>query len=311
MGKRALVISSGGSKGAYAGGIIEYLMLKNTWDIFIGSSTGSLIAPLVASGDIVHLKEWYTSISSDKIYSRDPFIIKSSNNGNFKFTINHINIILNLILHGRKTLGNTKKLRGIISDVFTKSHFDFITNNDKDVQVCVTNLTTKNLEVKSIKDSDYDDFCDWIWASTCAPPFMSIVEKNNCEYVDGGVMRAVPIKEAVIAGASEIDVIVLNQETQNNSIEKVRNVLHLIQMITKAMLLKTQYDDLDLFRLIKEIKIEEEIKLNIYYTGRDLTNNSLLFDSNLMKQWWSEGYDYAEKGNNLCFLLNKNSIKKI
>ena len=43
--KKALVISGGGSKGAFAGGVAEYLLKekKNTYDIFLGTSTGSLM----------------------------------------------------------------------------------------------------------------------------------------------------------------------------------------------------------------------------------------------------------------------------
>lgn len=311
MCKKALVVSSGGSKGAYAGGIIEYLMQKKNWDIFVGSSTGSLISSMIACGDISHLKEHYTNISPNKIYTRDPFIIKSSNNGIFKFSINHFNIILNLIMYGKKTLGNTYNLRLLISEVFTENHFNFVINSDKDIIICVTNLTTRSLETKSIKDFNYIDFCDWIWASTCAPPFMSIVEKNNFEYVDGGVIRAVPIKEAIIAGATEIDAIVLNEKENKYPIEKVRNALHLIQMISRTMLLKNQEEDLDLSKLKKEIKIEEDIRLNIYHTHRDLTNNSLLFDKQLMNQWWEEGYLHAEGGNYSSFIISRNHIKEL
>ena len=42
---RALVISGGGSKGAFAGGVAQYLMeeLKYKYDLFLGTSTGSLL----------------------------------------------------------------------------------------------------------------------------------------------------------------------------------------------------------------------------------------------------------------------------
>ena len=43
--KKALVISGGGSKGAFAGGVAQYLMKKEkrSYDLFIGTSTGSLM----------------------------------------------------------------------------------------------------------------------------------------------------------------------------------------------------------------------------------------------------------------------------
>jgi len=62
---RALVISGGGSKGAFAGGIAEYLITvcKNDYDLFVGTSTGSLLIPLLSIGEISKLKEVYTSVN--------------------------------------------------------------------------------------------------------------------------------------------------------------------------------------------------------------------------------------------------------
>ena len=42
---RAMVISGGGSKGAFAGGVAQYLMqgLDYKYDLFLGTSTGSLL----------------------------------------------------------------------------------------------------------------------------------------------------------------------------------------------------------------------------------------------------------------------------
>ena len=43
--KKALVISGGGSKGAFAGGVAQYLMEEDgqKYDLFLGTSTGSLL----------------------------------------------------------------------------------------------------------------------------------------------------------------------------------------------------------------------------------------------------------------------------
>ena len=56
--KKALVISGGGSKGAFAGGVSQYLLNKEhkEYDLFIGTSTGSLMISNLALGKLDDLK---------------------------------------------------------------------------------------------------------------------------------------------------------------------------------------------------------------------------------------------------------------
>ena len=76
--KKALVISGGGSKGAFAGGVAEYLMKNknNNYDMFLGSSTGSLMVSHLALGKVEELKKIYTSVNQHTIFSNNPFVIK-------------------------------------------------------------------------------------------------------------------------------------------------------------------------------------------------------------------------------------------
>ena len=68
--KKALVISGGGSKGAFAGGVAEYLInkKKKDYDLFLGTSTGSLLVSHLALGMIDPLKELYTSVNQKDIF---------------------------------------------------------------------------------------------------------------------------------------------------------------------------------------------------------------------------------------------------
>src|ERR1700712_5230529 len=70
MGKRALVMSGGGCKGAFAVGVLQNLTTNFPdleFDIFIGTSTGSLIAPFASVGMIDKLVQLYTTITTDQI----------------------------------------------------------------------------------------------------------------------------------------------------------------------------------------------------------------------------------------------------
>ena len=75
---RALVISGGGSKGAFAGGVAQYLLQNKgyRYDLFVGTSTGSLLIPHLALGNIEKLHKIYTNVSMEQIFDINPFIIK-------------------------------------------------------------------------------------------------------------------------------------------------------------------------------------------------------------------------------------------
>lgn len=184
--KKALVISGGGSKGAFAGGVAEYLMTKENkqYDLFLGTSTGSLMVSHLALGKINELKTLYTNVNQNSIFSNNPFKIKKVN-GEKIVSINHLNTLWNF-LNGRKTFGESKKLRKLIKENISKEMFIELLNKNKEVVVTISNLTANQIEYKSNFESSYEDFCDWIWGSCNYVPFMSVLDKNKQQFADGG-----------------------------------------------------------------------------------------------------------------------------
>ena len=184
---RALVISGGGSKGAFAGGVAQYLMqeLNHEYDLFIGTSTGSLLISHLALQKIQKIKEVYTSVDQDSIFSNCPFVIQNKY-GVANIGINHWNVLKNFY-KGSRTFGESHNLLELIKNTITPEEFEILKFSQKDIVVTVSNLSLNTVEYKSIKDYDYDDFCEWIWISCNYTPFMSLVRKAGCEYADGGL----------------------------------------------------------------------------------------------------------------------------
>jgi predicted patatin/cPLA2 family phospholipase len=289
--KKALVISGGGSKGAFAGGVAQYLMKKENkdYDLFIGTSTGSLMVSHLALGKLDGLKQLYTNVNQKTIFSNNPFKIRRVA-GEKVISIRHLNTVWNF-LNGRKTFGESKNLRSLIKRKITKEMYHEIRENNKEVVVTVSNLTTNQIEYKSINECDYDDFCDWIWGSCNYVPFMSLLEKNNCQYADGGFGSLVPIREAILRGATEIDAIILETEvTQFNKLPAT-NPFSLLFDVFDFMLAHVEKHNITIGKLAANNK---DIKLNLYYTPTVLTTNSLVFDEKLMRKWWKSGYKYAK-----------------
>ena len=289
--KKALVISGGGSKGAFAGGVAQYLMEKEhkDYDLFLGTSTGSLMVSHLALGLLDDLKRLYTNVNQDAIFSNSPFKIKKV--GNEKVvSINHFNTLWNF-LNGRKTFGESKNLRALIKKEVTKEIYHKIREEGKEVVVTVSNLTANNIEYKSINDCSYDDFCDWIWGSCNYVPFMSLLEKDKQQYADGGFGSLVPMREAILRGATEIDAIILETEVTQFNRLPAKNPFSLLFDVFDFMLTHVERHNITIGKLAATNK---DIKLNLYYTPTVLTTNSLVFDEVLMRKWWKSGYKYAK-----------------
>tara|TARA_R110000772_G_scaffold20466_2_gene56743 strand:+ start:57249 stop:58175 length:927 start_codon:yes stop_codon:yes gene_type:complete len=307
--KKGLVISVGGSQGSYAAGIIES-KLKNgiIYDNLYGSSVGSLIIPFVASNDRKSMKEVFTTSGMDDIYTTNPFKVQEQNHGMFRYSLHYYNIFKNLFIHKKSSLGNTRQLRnGLIQNSFPKE--EKILN--KEMTIMVTNISTGELEVKKYSDYSHEEYMDWVWASTCAPPFMSIAKLDGCFYMDGGILSQVPIQQAIMDGCDDIDIIILGKENHEWPIEHIRNYLHAQVKVLLLMMNKIQKTELDMGYLSSISK--KKVRLNFHYTNRRLTNNSLIFDPEMMSKWWDEGYEYAENNEQISFLINgkKNSYKPI
>jgi len=289
--KRALVISGGGSKGAFAGGVAQYLMEENKkeYDFFVGTSTGSLMVSHLALGKIDALKKLYTSVNQKAIFSNNPFVVKKVH-GEKVITINHLNTLWNLI-NGRKTFGESKNLRKLIRRNITEEMFLEILKSDKEVVITVSNLSANRIEYKTLSECTYADFVDWIWASCNYIPFMSLLEKDGCQYADGGFGCLVPIREAILRGAKEVDAIILETEVTQINRLKSKNPFTLLFDVFDFMLEHVERHNITIGKLSAK---HHDVKLNLYYTPTVLTTNSLVFDKKLMTKWWQSGFNHAK-----------------
>lgn len=292
---KALVISGGGSKGAFAGGVAEYLIKirKKKYDLFLGTSTGSLMVTHLGLGKIEELKELYTSVNQRSIFSNNPFVVKNVH-GSKVVSIRHINVLWNFLL-GRKTFGESKNLRKLIRNKISEEEFDALKASDIEAIVTVSNITSNEVEYKSINDYNYDDFVDWIWASCNYVPFMSLMHKNGHHYADGGLGCLVPIREAIKRGAKEVDVIILETEVRQINRIPAKNPFSVLMNSFEFMMDHVEKHNITIGKLSAK---QHDVKLNLYYTPTVLTTNSLVFDKVLMTKWWQDGFDYAKSQHN-------------
>jgi NTE family protein len=289
---RALVISGGGSKGAFAGGVAQYLMeeKKRQYDMLLGTSTGSLLVPHLSLNDIPKVYNLFTNVKQRDIFSISPFVQRKKGDREF-VSINFMSSLWQFIKK-KRTFGESKALRRNIKRNFTKEEYDKIKLAKKDVVVTVSNLSKNRVEYKSINDYNYEEFCNWIWISCNYIPFMSLATINGFEYADGGLGCVVPIREAILRGATEVDAIILESETMVDNKVLGKNPFSLMISLFGHLLDQVEKHDIVIGKLAAR---NRGVKLNLYYTPTKLTENSLIFSKRLMVKWWQEGFDYAKK----------------
>ena len=289
---KALVISGGGSKGAFAGGVAQHLIQeeKKNYDLFIGTSTGSLMITHLALGKVEELREIYSNVDQTTIFSSFPFRIKRFR-GHQIVSINHRTTLRNF-LRGSKTFGESLNLREMIERRITDEDLQQALELQKKLLVTVSNLTLNQVEFKSLEEESFSDFRDYIWGSSNFIPFMSLLTKNSYEYADGGFANLVPVHEAIRRGATEIDAIVLETEVPQLNRLPSRNPFDLITHLFNFMQIHIEKSNISIGKLEAE---NRGVKLNLFYTPTVLTTNSLIFEKERMRKWWRQGFEYARK----------------
>ena len=264
-------------------------MKKRDYDMFLGTSTGSLLVPHLAANDIPKLYDIFTNVQQHDIFSVSPFVQRKKGDREY-VSIDFVNSLWQFIRR-KRTFGESKALKRKIRNDFSYDEYLKIKTDREDVVVTVSNLSMNRVEYKSINDCTYEEFCDWIWISCNYIPFMSLAERNGHEYADGGLGCVVPIREAIQRGATEIDAIVLEAETMDKQKILGKNPFSLMINLFGHLMNQVERSDITIGKLAARNK---DARLNLYYTPTSLTENSLIFSKRLMTKWWEDGFNYAK-----------------
>lgn len=249
---KALVISGGGSKGAFAVGALSYMtQLNMSFDVFCGTSTGSLIAPFAALGDVATLETIYKTSTTDDI------LLKGS--------------VANRVLR-HSSLFDTSPLKNLIKKHITQSAFDQIKSGPKRVILSTVCLQTGKIvyfsthgalpisdprEYDSQEIKTRDDLRDAMLASANQPAVMPPVTIKTAsgqdhQYVDGGVREYLPLRAAVEAGATRIVAIALSSDVPSLKAGKFKNVVPILERTIDLFCEDVSLNDVKLMELLRD-----------------------------------------------------------
>lgn len=286
---RALVLSGGGAKGAYQVGVLKYLLgeLRTKYDVFCGVSVGALNSAYLSmfkDGEeqlaYQELEKLWHRVDTSKIYKRW-----------FPFGR----------LHGLwlSSLYNSRPLLNWIKEELDMSK---ILSSGKLAAVGAVSLTSGRYKVFH---QDYPEFPKAVAASSSYPGMLIPIELEGELWSDGGIKEITPLKAAIDLGATEVDIIVTSPEYDSKPFPQKPNAINVLmrtidlmsdEIISNDLKKSIMYNDLV---LVGKARDKRYIKFNIIRPELNLTEDSLDFSPDKIKEMMDKGYADAIKFANI------------
>jgi predicted patatin/cPLA2 family phospholipase len=310
--KRALLISGGGSWGAFGGGTLA--RINEDYDTIVGVSTGNLLGPFTAVKEWEILKTRYTSIKNEDVFDKCWYKPMPLNK---KGKINKFAVITSLLLN-QKSVRTSNVLRNTIDKFFPQEIFDELRVLNKEILVGAQNYSQvpSRIHYFSSADIEFEEFKDWMWCSANFPFFTSLVNmswNNNTgsfhvgQWSNGGISDLIGIDQLMMKGFKEIDIVLhrarIDEKSEGN---KINNIIE--NVITNISATRYDIENEYFYERIKRLN-KQGAKVTIYWLPRRLSRSSMVFNQEEMLAWWEEGYNTAFDKNRIeIFLPIKRSL---
>lgn len=208
--KLGLVLSGGGSRGAYEIGVYKALKkLGFNFDIIVGTSIGALNGAVLTEGDYKLAYKLWRHLSFSSIYdtSIDSFDYSSLSSIYKSF--------LSSFIHDGGM--DTSKINYLVRKILNPSKF-FKSSND--YGLITYNLSRLEPVIMKKNDLNADNLCDYVLAScSCYPAFKPFII-NGDKYIDGGYYDNLPLNLCASMGADEIIAVDLKSVGLKRKLEK-------------------------------------------------------------------------------------------
>lgn len=195
MKKLGLVLSGGGSKGAYEIGVYKALKkLKKEINIVTGTSVGAINGVFVAQNDLKGSLNFWDHVTFKNIYDENEFPQVEDE----KLSKIYLQYAKSFINEGGLDI---YKMKNIFDDYFKPSKFF---NSNINYGLVTYNFTSKKPVLKTKQELTKNNIKDFVLASaSCYPAFKPYLIDNEM-YIDGGYYDNLPINLAIDLGATEI-----------------------------------------------------------------------------------------------------------
>lgn len=279
---RALVLSGGGSKGAYQVGALKHIIGEKhiTYDVMCGVSVGAINVAFLAmskAGEEIEaaleLSHLWSQLNSSKIYRRwRPF--------------GRLHAIWN------KSFFDSSPLHTLLHETIS---LDKIRASGKHVNVGAVSLSSGKY---TIFDQTSDHFINAVIASASFPVMLTPVSFMGQLWADGGIKEISPIKKAVELGADVIDVIITNPI---NRVKKFLENPTTVDILKRSIDLSTDkimandVEKVEMYNKMAKMGLTEKkyVEINIIRPQNNLIEDLLDFTPSKIQEMMEKGYKDA------------------
>lgn len=279
MTKRALVLSGGGSRGAYQVGAIQALLEGGrTWDTVHGISVGALNASWIAMHSPMEQRHsisglldiWNNINTSDDIFTR----------------WNPVKPINYLYSMWKGSLHSGQPLERLVDKFLDISK---IKGSGVKLTVGCVNLNTSEYVVT---DQDHTSLKEFILASSHLPLVFEPIELYGEKWVDGGIRHQIPIYEALKERPDEIDVILTSPIATRDRMLPATNLTSAPRVALRASeIMSDQIYLMDCYTVLRAARTLENVKINVYIPSVSPNQNSMDFSKEKIQAGIKLGYE--------------------
>lgn len=280
---RALVLSGGGSRGAFQIGVLKRWMgdLEQDYDIMCGVSVGALnVAGLVHTpfGQPRKAIEWMEQFWLTKVTGTDAIYKRW-------FPFGRLHSLW------KRSVYDSSPLINLVKDNIDLSK---VSSCGRRVAVGAVCLDTGEYEFGTEKDQN---FVDWVLASSSFPVFLTPIEINGKLYSDGGLVNITPLGQAIRMGADEIDVVMCSDPFAKDEWSSTGKMAVPDQILRTVGIMSDRIAQFD----IEEIGLKNDladisdkykkIKVRVVVPSRPLNVDSLTFNPEDTRRLIQQGYE--------------------
>lgn len=280
---RAIVISGGGVKGAWACGALQYLLgeLATQYQILCGVSVGAINCAFLSmfkfgqeQESAQQLKNIWLILNNDKIYKQH-------------FPFGKIQTIW------KKSFYDSSPLHNLL-----KTGLDL-----HKIRSCGKIINVGAVSINSGKYKTFDQtseyFIEAVIASASFPGVFAPVKFDGHYWVDGGVKQLSPIEAAINLGATEIDILITSPEIRDKSFIENPTTIDIISRsldLSSDKIMSNDVEKLQTYNILAQSGLTDKklITTNIIRPKFNLIDNFLDFDPIKIREMIKLGYSDAK-----------------